>query len=230
MAKTQDGYTPRVCVVGAGLSGLTSAKEFKQRGFDVTVFERSSKLGGVWNTAYRNVRLQQNKLDFKLDQYEWPEGTPDFPGKKDVQACLKGFASHFGLDDHIQFNTTVVDTTQDAQTGKWTVTTAEGPSNAEKVGTYDYMVVCCGALGPAKKTVADRLVKQGFKGPILHSSEYQAPTSAFSNRKVLVVGGSSSGVEVAVDLARTAAQVPNPSPPLPPCPAPSPPLMCCRDP
>eukprot|EP00951_Prasinocladus_malaysianus_P010508 scaffold77126_cov31-Prasinocladus_malaysianus.AAC.1 len=52
---------------------------YLERGFAVTVFERAPRLGGVWNTAYRNVRLQQNKLDFKLSDYEWPEGTPDFP-------------------------------------------------------------------------------------------------------------------------------------------------------
>lgn len=202
MATTLD-----VCVVGAGLSGLTAAKVFKERGFDVTIFERSHRLGGVWNAAYRNVRLQQNKLDFKFSDYEWPEGTPDFPGKTDVQSCLKGFASRFGVDELISFNTLVVDAEQDSS-WKWTVTTVEQSSGRrEQARVFDFLVVACGALGPAKKAAGERLIKQGFKGPILHSSEYQAPTSAFSNRSVLVIGGSSSGVEVAVDLARTASQV-----------------------
>lgn len=38
----------KVCVIGAGVSGLAAAKAFKDRGHDVTVVERSHDLGGVW--------------------------------------------------------------------------------------------------------------------------------------------------------------------------------------
>lgn len=38
----------KVCVVGAGLSGLVSAKVLQEDGFEVTVFEKAPELGGVW--------------------------------------------------------------------------------------------------------------------------------------------------------------------------------------
>ncbi len=40
---------PKVCIVGAGMSGLVSAKTFLESGFDVTVFESRETLGGVWS-------------------------------------------------------------------------------------------------------------------------------------------------------------------------------------
>lgn len=40
------GRTPRVAVVGAGLSGLTAALELRDAGLDVTVFEASDRAGG----------------------------------------------------------------------------------------------------------------------------------------------------------------------------------------
>ncbi len=41
---------PKVCVVGAGMSGLVSAKTCLESGFDVTVFESRETLGGVWSS------------------------------------------------------------------------------------------------------------------------------------------------------------------------------------
>ena len=38
----------RVAIVGAGVSGVTTAAHLKAEGLDVTVFERSSVAGGVW--------------------------------------------------------------------------------------------------------------------------------------------------------------------------------------
>jgi MFS transporter, ACS family, pantothenate transporter len=38
----------RVCVIGAGVSGVVAAVHLKAAALDVTVFERSSVAGGVW--------------------------------------------------------------------------------------------------------------------------------------------------------------------------------------
>lgn len=38
--------TSRVCVVGAGVSGLTSAGILISRGFDVTILEARNRIGG----------------------------------------------------------------------------------------------------------------------------------------------------------------------------------------
>lgn len=37
-----------VAVIGAGVSGVCSAIHLKAAGLDVTVFERSAHVGGVW--------------------------------------------------------------------------------------------------------------------------------------------------------------------------------------
>jgi NADPH-dependent glutamate synthase beta subunit-like oxidoreductase len=38
----------KVAVIGAGVSGITSAKHLKAAGVDVVVYERSSTCGGNW--------------------------------------------------------------------------------------------------------------------------------------------------------------------------------------
>lgn len=38
----------RVAVIGAGVSGLAAARHLIDYGLDVTIYERSSRPGGVW--------------------------------------------------------------------------------------------------------------------------------------------------------------------------------------
>ena len=38
----------RVAIIGAGPAGLVSAKTMKESGFDVTVYEIGSVVGGTW--------------------------------------------------------------------------------------------------------------------------------------------------------------------------------------
>jgi dimethylaniline monooxygenase (N-oxide forming) len=40
---------PTVVVIGLGASGLVTMKNLAEEGFDVTGFERSGSIGGVWS-------------------------------------------------------------------------------------------------------------------------------------------------------------------------------------
>jgi cation diffusion facilitator CzcD-associated flavoprotein CzcO len=41
-------HTKKVCVIGAGVSGVVAAVHLKAAGLEVAVFERYSVAGGVW--------------------------------------------------------------------------------------------------------------------------------------------------------------------------------------
>jgi phytoene dehydrogenase-like protein len=45
-------HQKRVAVIGAGVSGVTSAKHLKERGLEVVVFERSRQAGGNCQFVY----------------------------------------------------------------------------------------------------------------------------------------------------------------------------------
>ncbi len=36
-----------ICIIGAGISGLVTAKTFIEEGYTVTIFEKQKKVGGV---------------------------------------------------------------------------------------------------------------------------------------------------------------------------------------
>eukprot|EP01025_Chloroclados_australasicus_P056014 TRINITY_DN6881_c0_g1_i4.p1 TRINITY_DN6881_c0_g1~~TRINITY_DN6881_c0_g1_i4.p1 ORF type:complete len:717 (+),score=45.89 TRINITY_DN6881_c0_g1_i4:189-2339(+) len=201
MSEQSKGVGQQVCVIGAGLSGLSAAKVLKDAGHKVTILEKSEKFGGVWNCTYRNVRLQQSKYDFVLNDTTWPTNTPSFPNQYRVRNYINKFVEIHDLVSLVEYNCEVLQADFDRISSKWTLWTSK-----DKQFICSYLVVACGALGPPRMSLVDNFRQSGFNGPVLHSSQYY-DGEPFSDKRVLVIGGGSSAVEIAVDLARTAESV-----------------------
>ena len=60
----------RVAIVGAGVSGLATARILLAQGLECTLFERRPALGGVWADGYLNfgVQIQRELYEFP----DWP--------------------------------------------------------------------------------------------------------------------------------------------------------------
>jgi heterodisulfide reductase subunit A len=56
----------RVAIIGAGPAGLTTAQDLAMKGFQVTVFEASSELGGVMRSHIPDYRLPKDVLDREI--------------------------------------------------------------------------------------------------------------------------------------------------------------------
>src|SRR5512143_3727213 len=89
----------RVCVIGAGIAGLVTAKVLKEDGFDITVFEKHSELGGVWaaSRTYLGLRANNPRETYAFSDYPYPETADDFPAAEQVRSYLGSYADHFGL-------------------------------------------------------------------------------------------------------------------------------------
>lgn len=59
----------RVCVVGGGTAGLCAAKYAKEANFDVTLYEKTEKVGGVW--VYTDCKtFDKNGLEVHSSLYK----------------------------------------------------------------------------------------------------------------------------------------------------------------
>ncbi|HEY0517119.1 MAG TPA: NAD(P)-binding protein, partial [Solirubrobacteraceae bacterium] len=78
---------PNVCVIGAGVSGLTACKALDD--FDVphTCFEASDEVGGNWyfqnpngvSSAYRSLHIDISKPSISFRDFPMPDRYPDYP-------------------------------------------------------------------------------------------------------------------------------------------------------
>ncbi|XP_066389263.1 flavin-containing monooxygenase FMO GS-OX-like 8 [Miscanthus floridulus] len=122
----------KVCMIGAGVSGLASARELLREGHDVTVMEQSSGVGGQWlydprtdgggplgaagahSSMYASVRLiSPRELTCFSDFPFFPsnDGTGDarrYPGHAEFLRYIRDFCDAFGLMDVVRLNTKVL--------------------------------------------------------------------------------------------------------------------------
>ena len=78
-------------IIGAGFAGVTAAKVLKSFGYDVTVFEKESDVGGVWSASrcYPGLTTQNPKRPYELSDYPMPNDWPEWPYGEKVQEYLE---------------------------------------------------------------------------------------------------------------------------------------------
>ncbi|KAK0128020.1 hypothetical protein ONS95_000009 [Cadophora gregata] len=192
-----------VAVIGAGPAGLAVLKNLKEEGFKVTGFEKRDSAGGVW--AYSEDPLTTSTLPETVSNVsKYGNSFTDFPipdhlpsHLTSAQTCeyIKSYASHFDLNRHIQFSTSVNWIKRNADDTKWQVCTSR--ARKEVTNDFDKVAICSGLS--TKAIIPKFGGEEKFKGEILHVQRYKRP-SDFKGKRVLVVGIGNSGCDTTTQL------------------------------
>jgi len=196
----------KVAVIGGGVSGLAAAKAFAEKGHDVTAFERSHDLGGVWelSRSYPDVQTQSPKELYCFSDHPMPRDYPEWPKGPQVHAYLHSYADKHDLHKLFRLNTNV--RLMDREDGRdgWTLTLEQnGETWTEH---FDFVAVCTGQF--SDKNIISHPGQdefEGLGGQVIHSSEYTDSAMA-EGRDVLVLGGSKSATDIAVNAAQNGAK------------------------
>ena len=65
--KRHDYSDKKIAIIGSGPSGITCAYDLAIDGYDVTVFEKESKLGGMLTLGIPNYRLEKDVIEAEID-------------------------------------------------------------------------------------------------------------------------------------------------------------------
>jgi cation diffusion facilitator CzcD-associated flavoprotein CzcO len=196
-----------VCIIGAGVAGLTAAKTFGARGHQVTILERSGDLGGVWEPArsYPDVQTQSPKDLYRYTDKPMPDSYPEWPRGPQVHAYLADYARDHGLMQRMRLNTDVVAMARrNSGLPGWTLE-IRNPDGGVSHEEFDFVAVCTGQFNE-RKTLSHP-GDEAFKadgGVILHSAEYTDP-ALVRGKKVVVLGGSKSATDIAVHSVNAGA-------------------------
>ncbi|EGG16275.1 hypothetical protein DFA_09305 [Cavenderia fasciculata] len=213
-----------VGIVGGGVSGLTTAKAAIECGLVPTVFERNDDIGGVWNEkdgyTWDSMKTNLSYYSCMYSDYPWktkPAAEDLFPSGKEVQAYLKDYATHFEVYPQcIKFECTVTRVHQDNITEKWTIEwTNNNKNNINNSNNniynkeeYDYVIIASGYFSQCDQPSNIGQLESVFgKDGVSYVRHYKHPDEALRNKKIVMVGGSYSGCEIAVDLASTVGQI-----------------------
>src|SRR5215204_381187 len=121
---------PRVCVIGAGSSGIVAAKALHQQRFDFDCFEKSDRVGGNWvfknrnrmSSAYRSLHINTSRERMEFADFPMPKSYPDFPHHTHIAEYFDNYVDHFGFRDRITFETGV-ERAELRPDGGWDITT-----------------------------------------------------------------------------------------------------------
>ncbi|MEA2375250.1 MAG: hypothetical protein QOD53_1713, partial [Thermoleophilaceae bacterium] len=141
----------RVCVVGAGSSGIATCQVLHARGIPFDCFEKGSAVGGNWrymndngmSSAYRSLFINTSRTLMEYATYPMPAELPDYPHHTQIARYFDDYVDHFGFRDRIRFGTEVArvepaDAGERGQSG-WRVALDDGTSRH-----YDVVFVANG--------------------------------------------------------------------------------------
>jgi Flavin-binding monooxygenase-like len=202
------GDLPSVCVIGAGVSGLTACKALSDFGVPHTCFETSDEVGGNWyfqnpngvSSAYRSLHIDISKPSISFRDFPMPDRYPDYPHHTHIFEWLCDYADAFALRENIRFNTPVTRARRGAA-GGWQITLGDGTEES-----FDALLVCNGHHWSSRRAEFPGT----FDGPQIHSHDYIDPSNPLDlyGKRVLVVGIGNSAVDIVSELGRkTVAEV-----------------------
>ena len=194
--------TKSIGIIGAGFAGLSTAKTLRDFGFDVSVFDQDSEVGGVWAASrrYPGLTTQNVRSTYALSDYPYPKDYPEWPTGEQVQRYLAGYVDHFGLGEIINLNSRVVSARQDPSTERWTL-------DIDGIGerTFDFLVICNGIYSdpfvPEYEGI-EEFVAAG--GRVCHTIDFHSSEEA-RDKHLLVVGYGKSSCDVATASVGTTA-------------------------
>ena len=202
-----DPSFPRVCVIGGGSSGITVAKALYEARVPFDCFEKGPYIGGNWvfenpnrqSACYRT--LEMNTSGPRMAFSDFPLDNEDYPAHEEVRDYFERYVDHFGIRDTITFETEVERVVR-REDGVWDVTIAgAGARGGREKREYDAVVVANGHHWDARWP--DPPFPGSFDGLQLHAHDYRGP-EIFEGKRVVVVGGGNSGMDIARDAGRAA--------------------------
>jgi len=193
----------KLAIVGAGPAGLIAARNALKIGIDVVVFEKLTRIGGIWNPdsggAYSNAKMQNSRHSFHYMSVPAIDSEA-FPNVRQVNDYLSEMAEKEGVLN-ITFLNTVV--TNLARSGKGWLLTSE-QSGVYDQTLFDRVIITTGELWQPRQLSVPGL--SHFTGKLVTSRDYRHP-EIFRGARVLVVGGGVSGADIASDLVPFASSV-----------------------
>jgi dimethylaniline monooxygenase (N-oxide forming) len=202
---TSAAPSKRVCVIGAGPSGIAASKALHVRGFTFDCFERRPRAGGLWavtegdvQASYPSLECNTSKRRTEFSDFPMPRVFPAYPHNTQMAAYFDAYIDHFGFRERITFKTAVESCARTADEG-WEVLLSTGETRH-----YDALVVANGHHREPRWP--DPPFPGEFSGRQMHAHDYVGP-DGFEGRSVVVLGMGNSAMDIAVELSGVAANV-----------------------
>lgn len=189
----------RLIIIGAGMAGMLAAIRLRQEGHDdFTVYEKGTTVGGTW----RENRYPGLTCDVPAHAYTYSfapnaEWSRFFAPGPEIHEYFRDVAEQTEILRHVRFSSEVTHCAW--RDGRWHIETADGHRD---VG--DVVIAATGVLH--HPNMPDIPGLSDFAGSTMHSARWD-DSVPLDGRRVGVIGGGSTGVQIVTALSTRAAQL-----------------------
>jgi cation diffusion facilitator CzcD-associated flavoprotein CzcO len=189
----------KICIVGAGMSGLLMGIRLKKAGIeDFQIYEKKSSLGGTWReNTYPGLACDVPSHFYSYSFELNPEWTHRFSPQAEILAYFQRVAEKYEILPHIKFDHEV--TSARYEGGKWFIETSAGEKSEA-----DVLIAASGPLHHKHYPAIEGL--ESFEGAMFHSAAWDYDVK-LEGRRIGVIGTGSTGVQMMAPLSEVASHV-----------------------
>ena len=158
-----------VAVIGGGPLGLMAAKNLKEDGFAVTLFESRAWVGGLWKyskdaslSVADNTIFNSSKYRSAISDFPVPDDMDDFPTAPQLHKYFESYCDHFDLWPHIRLSSPISRIKREGT--RWMVESASGKE------LFDKVVISCGPFTKPREPTFEGI--EHFQGKVLHAINF----------------------------------------------------------
>ncbi|KPI40175.1 putative sterigmatocystin biosynthesis monooxygenase stcW [Cyphellophora attinorum] len=192
----------RAIVVGAGPAGITAGilLQHKVPGLDLTILERNSDVGGVWNSnIYPGVRCDVPSDVYQTTFSPKTDWSANYGRGAEIKAYWKGLVAKYNLGNTIQLSHRVLEARWSEALAKWQIRVEH--LGAVRVEEADFLITATGHFSDPRLPSYPGI--ETFQGHLRHTSNYD-PAFDAAGKRVAVIGNGASGIQVLPQLQKVA--------------------------
>ncbi|KAH0614503.1 uncharacterized protein H6S33_000139 [Morchella sextelata] len=194
-----------VAIIGAGPSGLSTARSMLARNITPTLFEAKPTIGGLWSSSSTadilaldpGLTLNHSRYTCSFSDLAWPETASMFPPVMEMGKYLQRYREKYIPESALRLSCPVTKITKEDD-GSWRVEWGGKVKEEDGAEKFDFLAICSGFFSAPYVPPIPGL--SSFKGEVVHSADF-SKLNTKGKKKIVVVGGSMTGIEAAADIA-----------------------------